>query len=229
MTVFTFYRQLIPALASGLFQGGEGAVSLLTSANSLGAVAGAFAVLFATRYRAKGMLVVYVTIAFSASVFLFGTVTSLWLGTVMIIGMGAFDSVSMVTRQAMMQLTTPDQMLGRTLSLGSLVATTANNIGTLWVGFVAAGIGEARTMQLGGILALGCTLIVWWAVSGCAATATRSPERHRQLLREQPHLCLDGALSPRCASTLGQYSDAATVNEVRDVRPSAPPRWLRRR
>lgn len=166
MTVFTFYRQLIPALASGLFQGGEGAVSLLTSANSLGAVAGAFAVLFATRYRAKGMLVVYVTIAFSASVFLFGTVTSLWLGTVMIIGMGAFDSVSMVTRQAMMQLTTPDQMLGRTLSLGSLVATTANNIGTLWVGFVAAGIGEARTMQLGGILALGCTLIVWWAVSG---------------------------------------------------------------
>lgn len=166
MTVFTFYRQLIPALASGLFQGGAGAVSLLTSANSAGAVLGALAVLLAVRYRAKGMLVVYVTIAFSVCVFLFGTVTSLWLGTVMIIGMGAFDAVSMTTRQTIMQLTTPDQMLGRTLSLGSLVATTANNIGTLWVGFVAAGIGEARTMQLGGILALLCTLVVWRAVSG---------------------------------------------------------------
>ena len=166
MTVFTFYRQLIPALASGLFHGGAGAVSLLTSANSAGAVAGALAVLLAVRYRAKGMLVVYVTIAFSVCVFLFGTVTSLWLGTVMIIGMGAFDAVSMTTRQTIMQLTTPDQMLGRTLSLGSLVATTANNIGTLWVGFVAAGIGEARTMQLGGALALLCTLVVWRAVSG---------------------------------------------------------------
>ncbi len=171
MTVFTFYRQLIPALASGLFQGGPGAVSLLTSANAAGAVLGAFVVLFAARYRAKGMLVVYVTIAFSVAVFLFGTVTSLWLGTIVIIGMGAFDSVSMATRQAMMQLTTPDQMLGRTLSLGTLVATTANNVGTLWVGFIAGGLhlgvlqfeglGAARTMQMGGVLALICTFIVW--------------------------------------------------------------------
>ena len=67
-------------------------------------------------------------------------------------------------------------MLGRTLSLGSLVATTANNVGTMWVGFLAGGIsvgavhlgglGEARTMQLGGILALACTFVVWWAMKG---------------------------------------------------------------
>ncbi|MFA7248043.1 MAG: MFS transporter [Dehalococcoidia bacterium] len=164
MTVFTFYRQLIPALASGLFHGGAGATSLLTSANAAGAVLGTLGVFFATRYRAKGMMVVYITLAFSISVFLFGTVSSLWLGALVIVGMGAFDAVSMTTRQAMMQLTTADQMLGRTLSLGTLVATTANNIGTLWVGFVAAGIGAAKTMQLGGLLALGCTLVVWWAV-----------------------------------------------------------------
>jgi sugar phosphate permease len=132
------------------------------------------AVLFATRYRAKGMMVVYATIAFSVCVFLFGTVPSLLLGTIVIVGMGAFDAVSMTTRQAMMQLTAPDQMLGRTLSLGTLVATTANNIGTLWVGLVAGGfvlgparvqgLGAALTMQLGGLLALGCTFVVWWAV-----------------------------------------------------------------
>ena len=161
MTVFTFYRQLVPALASGLFHGGAGATSLLTSANSAGAVLGAMAVLFATKYRAKGMMVVYATLGFSVAVFLFGTVPTLVLGTVVIVAMGALDSVTMTMRQTMMQLTTPDQMLGRTLSLGTLVATTANNLGTLWVGFLAAGIGEARTMQLGGILALGCTLIVW--------------------------------------------------------------------
>lgn len=166
MTVFTFYRQLVPALASGLFQGGTGAVSLLTSANSAGAVLGAFAVLFATRYRAKGMMVVYATIGFCVAIFLFGTVSTLFLGTLVIVVMGALDAVTMTMRQAIMQLTTPDQMRGRTLSLGTLVATTANNIGTLWVGFVAAGIGEARTMQLGGILALTCSLIVWRTVSG---------------------------------------------------------------
>ena len=176
MTVFTFYRDLLPALANGLFGGGATEVSWLTSSNSIGAVVGAAAVVFTARYRAKGMLVVYVTIAFSVFVFLFGSVPSFWLGMVVIFGMGAFDAVSMTTRQAMMQLTTPDQMLGRTLSLGSLVATTANNFGTMWVGFLAGGIalggiefgglGEARTMQLGGILALLCTLVVWWAMRG---------------------------------------------------------------
>jgi ENTS family enterobactin (siderophore) exporter len=176
MTVFTFYRDLLPALASGLFAGGAVEVSWLTTSNSIGAVVGAAAVVFTARYRAKGMLVVYVTLAFSVFVFLFGTVTSFWLGMVVIFGMGAMDAVSMTTRQAMMQLTTPDQMLGRTLSLGSLVATTSNNFGTMWVGFLAGGIalgtfefgglGEARTMQIGGVLALVCTLLVWWAMKG---------------------------------------------------------------
>ncbi len=172
MTVPTFYRQLLPALASGLFAAGPAAVGVLTSVNSVGAVIGAFVVLFTTRFRAKGMLVVYATFAFCVSVFFFGTVPSLFLGGVAIFGMGAFDAISMVTRQAMMQLTTPDQMLGRTLSLGTLVATTANNAGTLFVGFVAGGVfglpglGEAHTMQLGAIIALGCTVVVSLTVKG---------------------------------------------------------------
>ena len=166
MTVPTFYRQLLPALASGLFGAGPAAVGMLTSVNSAGAVAGALVVLFTARYRAKGMLVVWATLAFCVSVFLFGSVTSLLLGAIVIFSMGATDAISMVTRQTMMQLTTPDQMLGRTLSLGSLVATTANNVGTLWVGFLAAGIGAALTMQIGGAIALLISIVVWRAVEG---------------------------------------------------------------
>ncbi|MSQ31412.1 MAG: MFS transporter [Dehalococcoidia bacterium] len=166
MTVPTFYRQLLPALASGLFGAGPAAVGLLTSVNSAGAVAGALVVLFTARFRAKGMLVVWATFAFCISVFLFGSVTSLLLGGIIIFSMGATDAISMVTRQTMMQLTTPDQMLGRTLSLGSLVATTANNAGTLWVGFLAAGIGAAATMQIGGAVALLVSIVVWRAVEG---------------------------------------------------------------
>ena len=166
MTVPTFYRQLLPALASGLFGAGPAAVGMLTSVNSAGAVAGAFVVLFTARYRAKGMLVVWATFAFCISVSLFGSITSLLLGAIVIFSMGATDAISMVTRQTMMQLTTPDQMLGRTLSLGTLVATTANNVGTLWVGFLAAGIGEALTMQIGGAVALLVSIGVWRAVEG---------------------------------------------------------------
>lgn len=166
MTVFTFYRQVLPALASGLFRGGAGAVGILTAANSLGSVLGSLTVVAFERYPRKGMLVVYATVGFSAAVFLFGTATSLWLGTIVILLMGGTDGVSVTMRETMVQLETPDAMRGRTVSLGYLAAVTANNVGTVWVGFMAAEIGSARTMQIGGLLSLVITLVVWRAVAG---------------------------------------------------------------
>ncbi len=166
MTVFTFYRQVLPALASGLFRGGAGAVGILTAANSLGSVLGSLTVVAFERYPKKGMLVVYATVGFSVAVFLFGTANALWMGTLVILLMGGTDGVSVTMRETMVQLETPDAMRGRTMSLGYLAAVTANNVGTVWVGFMAAEIGSARTMQLGGLLSLAITLAVWRAVSG---------------------------------------------------------------
>ena len=166
MTVFTFYRQVLPALASGLFRGGAGAVGILTAANSVGSVVGSLTVVAFERYPRKGMLVVYATIGFSASVFLFGTATSLWMGVLVILMMGGTDGVSVTMRETMVQLETPDAMRGRTVSLGYLAANTANNVGTVWVGFLAAEVGAARTMQLGGVLSLAITLVVWRGVAG---------------------------------------------------------------
>ncbi len=166
MTVFTFYRQVLPALASGLFRGGAGAVGILTAANSLGSVLGSLTVVAFERYPKKGMLVVYATLGFSISVFLFGTANALWMGTLVILLMGGTDGVSVTMRETVVQLETPDAMRGRTVSLGYLAAVTANNVGTVWVGFMASEVGSAHTMQLGGLLSLAITLAVWRAISG---------------------------------------------------------------
>lgn len=166
MTVFTFYRQVLPALAKGLFRGGAGAVGILTAANSLGSAVGSLVVVAFERYPRKGLLVVYATLGFSVSVFFFGTASALWVGVLVILMMGGTDGVSVTMRETMVQLETPDAMRGRTVSLGYLAAVTANNVGTIWVGFLAANVGAARTMQLGGILSIAITLVVWRAVRG---------------------------------------------------------------
>lgn len=166
MTVFTFYRQVLPALASGLFRGGPGAVGLLTAANSLGSVLGSLTVVRFERYPRKGMLVVYATVGFSLAVLLFGTTTALWMGVAVIALMGATDGVSVTMRETVVQIETPDAMRGRTVSLGYLAAVTANNVGTIWVGFLAAEIGASRTMQIGGLLSLVITFGVWRGVAG---------------------------------------------------------------
>lgn len=166
ITVVSFYRQVLPAIARGLFRGGAGATGVLTSANSAGAIAGAFLVLGFASYRAKGMMVLYATIAYSLLLFAFGSASSLLVGAIVIAGLGAADSVSVTMRQTTVQLTTPDYMRGRTLSFTTLSAQTANNVGTIWVGFMSAWIGEGSTMILGGVVSLLATLVIWRTVRG---------------------------------------------------------------
>ena len=86
---------------------------------------------------------------------------TLWLGVVTIGILGASDSVTMAVRHTTVQLTTPDHMRGRAFSFMSLSAQTANNLGTIWVGFWSAAIGPSNTMLLGGIISIVATLIIW--------------------------------------------------------------------
>ena len=156
----------MPVIARQLYMGGAGAVGGLTAANSLGAIVGAFSVLFLSGYRAKGMLVLYATIAYALLLFPFGLVENLWVGVVLIAGLGAADAIGMTTRQVTVQLTTPDEMRGRALSLQNLAAQSANNIGTIEVGLMSSWIGSGSTMVMGGAISLGATLVIWRLMRG---------------------------------------------------------------
>ena len=160
-TVVSFYREILPALAVGLFRSNAAGTGLLGAANSAGAVMGAVSILFFSGYRAKGMLVLYATLVYAIALFGFGSVNSLWMGMVMIAILGGSDAVTVAVRQTTIQLTTPDHMRGRAFSFMILAAQTANNIGTIWVGFWASAIGPGNTMVMGGVIAVVATLIVW--------------------------------------------------------------------
>jgi len=160
-TIVSFYREILPALASGLFRGGAGATGVLGAANSVGAIAGAFLTLTMEGYRAKGMLVLYASLAYAVIFLGFGLVTTLWAGAVMIALLGGADAVTVAVRRTTVQLTTPDHMRGRAFSFMLLSAQTANNVGTIWIGFWAAAIGAQNTVLLGGVLAIIATLVIW--------------------------------------------------------------------
>ena len=161
ITVVSFYRELLPVVAKGLFKGGAGAVGVLGAANSTGAIVGSFAALFFADYKAKGMLVLYASLAYAVFLFGFASVDTLWLGAIAIALVGGADSVTVAVRQTTVQLTTPDNMRGRAHSFLVLVAQTANNIGTLWVGLWAEVIGAQQTLMMGAVLALLATLVIW--------------------------------------------------------------------
>ena len=161
ITMASFYREILPVLALGLFAGGASATGLLGAANSTGAIVGSFLALFLVAYKAKGMLVLYASLAYGVILFGFGTVTTLWAGMLMIALLGAADAVTVAVRQTTVMLTTPDHMRGRAFALMILAAQTANNVGTIWVGAWAGAIGAGNTMVLGGAISIGATLLIW--------------------------------------------------------------------
>ena len=162
ITTASFYREILPVLALGLFAGGASATGMLGAANSTGAILGSFLALLLVGVRAKGMLVLYASFAYGFILFGFGTVNSLWLGMLMIGLLGAADAVTVAVRHTTVMLTTPDEMRGRAFALMILAAQTANNIGTIWVGAWVGAIGAGNTMVLGGFISITATALIWW-------------------------------------------------------------------
>jgi len=96
----------------------------------------------------------------------FGLNPIFWVGLVIVALLGATDSVGMTMRQAIVQLTTPDRLIGRASSAHSFAAMTANNVGQMEVAFVSAAIGAGTTMVLGGFIGIAVVGIIWVVIPG---------------------------------------------------------------
>lgn len=166
VTIVSFYRQLFPIFAHQLYQGSRVAVTALTWANSAGGLTGSLIVMFTRDYRAKGMLVLWATLFYGFLLLVFGATTVLWAGMLVVILLGATDAVGMTSRQAIVQLTTPDNMRGRASAAHSLAAMSANGIGQFEVGVMSGLIGADQTMYLGGVISIVVVFLIWWLVKG---------------------------------------------------------------
>ena len=74
---------------------------------------------------------------------------------------GAADNISVVTRQTLVQLETPDEMRGRVAAVNSIFIGASNQLGEFESGATAAAFGPIGSVVLGG---LGTLLIAaaWW-------------------------------------------------------------------
>jgi predicted MFS family arabinose efflux permease len=166
VTVVSFYRMLFPLFASGLYGMGAEGTALLGSANAFGGVGGSMLVFFTEKIRHKGRIVLGATMVYAVGLIAFGLTPIFWVGLVIVALLGATDSVGMTMRQAIVQLTTPDKLIGRASSAHSFAAMSANNIGQMEVAFVSAAIGAGATMVLGGFIGIAVVGVIWVVVPG---------------------------------------------------------------
>lgn len=142
---------LLPAFATDiLFVGSEG-LGMLRGAPALGAVV--MALILAVKpmkvIRIKTLL--WVVAGFGVCMIGFGLSTVFWLSLLMLALSGAFDSVSMVIRQSLVQLMTPEHMRGRVSSVNSMFIISSNEIGAFESGALAKLVGIVPSVVIGGV------------------------------------------------------------------------------
>jgi MFS family permease len=142
---------MLPIFAKDILHVGPSGLGLLQAAPAVGALSMTF---FLSRYplrRRVGRLLFISVAIFGLGTIVFAISTSFWLslGTLFIIG--ASDCISVVIRQSLVQLETPDDMRGRVSAVNSVFIGASNQLGEFESGILAAGIGIVPSVVVGGI------------------------------------------------------------------------------
>ncbi len=94
------------------------------------------------------------------------------LSLLLLAASGMFDTVSVVVRSTLLQVLTPDHLLGRVSSVNAIFIGSSNEIGAFESGVTARLLGAVPSVVLGGLATLGVVIL----------TAVKVPELRR--LRE---------------------------------------------
>tara|TARA_B100001123_G_scaffold63622_1_gene69905 strand:- start:1918 stop:3174 length:1257 start_codon:yes stop_codon:yes gene_type:complete len=166
VVIVSFYRELFPVFADQLYGLGAEGTGLLSSADAVGGIIGTFLVFSLNKVGRKGLIVLVSTFVYAIFLIAFGLNTSFALGLVVIAVLGLTDAISMTMRQSVVQLTTPDRLLGRASSAHSFAAMGANHIGHIEVGVMAGLIGAGATMVFGGAASILVVSAIWFCLPG---------------------------------------------------------------
>jgi len=145
---------LLPIFARDILHTGPWGLGLLRSAPAIGALTVSIILSRYSIHRKVGPILFISTAVFGISIVVFSLSTSLFLSIAALAIYGASDTVSVVIRHSLVQLQTPNDMLGRVMSINSMFTGTSNTLGEFRAGAIAAGIGAVGSVLIGGIGAL---------------------------------------------------------------------------
>ena len=91
---------------------------------------------------------------FGVCIIVFGLSSFFWVSVIALFFSGVTDGVSMVIRQTILQLKTPDHMRGRVSSVNSMFVGSSNELGAFESGVTAKLMGTVTAVVFGGTMTL---------------------------------------------------------------------------
>lgn len=143
---------LLPIYAKDILQVGPAGLGWLTAAVSIGAFTASVTQSLRRPFRRQGMAFAWSVAGFGAAIVVFGLSTSFWLSLVALAAVGAFDNISVVSRQLVVQFFTPDELRGRVSAMNRVFISSSNELGAFESGALAALTGPVFTVVAGGLV-----------------------------------------------------------------------------
>ena len=142
---------LLPMFAKDILHVGPWGLGLLRSAPAVGALTISIVLTRWPLQRHVGRTMFSAVAVFGVSMIVFGLSTWFWVSFAALAISGCADMVSVVVRQSLVQLDTPNEMRGRVSAVNSIFIGASNQLGEFESGATAALIGPVGSVVVGGI------------------------------------------------------------------------------
>ncbi len=152
---------LLPIFATDILHVGAWGFGLLRAAPSVGAIIMALFIAHMKPWNHPGRVMLQAVAGFGVATLIFGVSHWFWLSFAALVMTGACDNISVVVRQTLNQMITPNHMRGRVTSVNFIFISCSNELGEFESGLTARLLGPIGSVLLGGV---GTLLVVAAAI-----------------------------------------------------------------
>ena len=145
---------ILSVFAQDILEVGPEGFGLLNASISIGSIITMLLTTYIPINRNTGRKMLISVFIFGLSIIAFGLSSIFWVRLLALFVGGAADGISMVIRQTILQLKTPDDMRGRVSSVNSMFVGSSNELGAFESGLAAKLVGPVAAVVFGGTMTI---------------------------------------------------------------------------
>ena len=150
---------ILSVFAQDILKIGPTGFGVLNASISLGSILTMFVTTYIPIHKKTGKKMLVSVFIFGLSIIAFGVSSVFWLSVLALFISGAADGISMVIRQTILQIKTPDEMRGRVSSVNSMFVGSSNELGAFESGLAAKIVGPVIAVVFGGTMTIITTVV----------------------------------------------------------------------
>lgn len=155
---------LLPIFATQVFNVGAVGLGWMRAMPALGSILMGFVLAVRPPIQRGGRTILITVVIFGISTIIFGITKSFAVSLTALFILGAADNISVVIRQTVLQLLTPDSMRGRVTAVSVIFIGSSNELGEFESGVAASFLGLVPSVVFGGVMTLvtvGVVAVMW--------------------------------------------------------------------